>query len=437
LWAATALVIGHTIGVGVFLAPAELIGALGSPPLTLAVWAGCGGIVLAGALTFGELASRYPHAGGPYLYLREGWGARVAFLYGWQSLLVMDPGITAALAAGFSQYLGLLWPAAAGRETWLAVSFIWLLAAANMLGIGFSARLMSALTAVKLAAFAGIVLAAFSFGDGTWARLAPVAGRPDGLPPLGEALALALVGAFFSFGGFWEASRAAGDVHEPSRTLPRALVLGVSCVTLVYIATTVAFLYLVPAGRATSAAEVARLAGQAIAGSAGAQVLAAVVALSVTASAMALLLMAPRMYVAMESDRLFPATLARRARGTQAPARATALLAALATLFVMVATFQQIVAFFLCTALAFIGLAAAALLRINRRAARTGPFVCPGYPLTPILFVLLIAAVVILVASARPLQAGAGFAVVLLGIPVYEVLAARNGVTEARAGADA
>src|SRR5215218_10317360 len=92
---ATALVVGHTIAVGIFLTPAELIGSLASPALTIGLWLVCGALVLAGALTFGELASRFPMAGGPYVYLREGWGEQAAFLYGWQSLLVMDPGGTA------------------------------------------------------------------------------------------------------------------------------------------------------------------------------------------------------------------------------------------------------------------------------------------------------------------------------------------------------
>ena len=99
LWSATALVVGHTIAVGIFLTPAELIGSLASPALTIGLWVACGALVLTGAFTFGELAARYPLAGGPYIYLREGWGERVAFLYGWQSLLVMDPGITAALVS--------------------------------------------------------------------------------------------------------------------------------------------------------------------------------------------------------------------------------------------------------------------------------------------------------------------------------------------------
>src|SRR6476661_7705178 len=112
LWSSTALVVGSTIGVGIFLTPAELIGAVASPALTFSLWIACGMLALAGALTFGELAARYPQGGGPYIYLREGWGPRVAFLYGWQSLLIMDPGVTAALTTGMSQYLVVLWPAA-------------------------------------------------------------------------------------------------------------------------------------------------------------------------------------------------------------------------------------------------------------------------------------------------------------------------------------
>jgi len=131
-WSVTALVVGHTIGVGIFLTPAEPIGALASPALTFGLWLACGAVVLAGAFTFGELASRYPQAGGPYVYLRQAWGRRVAFLYGWQCLLIMDPGITAALALGLSQYLVVLWPSAAGRERWLALGTVWVLALVNM-----------------------------------------------------------------------------------------------------------------------------------------------------------------------------------------------------------------------------------------------------------------------------------------------------------------
>ena len=309
LWSATALVVGHTIGVGIFLTPAGLIGALASPALTLGLWIVCGAIVVAGALTFGELASRYPQAGGPYVYLREGWGERIAFLYGWQALLIMDPGITAALASGSSQYLVVLWPSATGAERAIAVVVIWLLAALNMLGLKFSARVFDALTIFKLLAFAAVIMLAFTVGAGSWANFVTSNAARASAPPLPEGLAIGLVSVFFSFAGFWEASRVAAEVRDPRRTLPFAFGLGVACVTLLYVTTTCAFMYLVPGDQATSASAFARRAGEAMLGAAGPPVLAAVVLLSVVTSTMALLMMAPRLYVAMSLDGLFPVVL--------------------------------------------------------------------------------------------------------------------------------
>jgi APA family basic amino acid/polyamine antiporter len=429
LWSAAALVISNTIAVGIFLTPAELIGALASPALTFGLWLACGAMVLAGAFTFGELASRYPQAGGLYVYLREAWGSRVAFLYGWQTLLVMDPGLTAALAVGASQYFVVLWPAAAGFQTGVAVGTIWMVALLNMAGLTFGARVFGMLTAVKLCTLSGIVLIALTAGEGSWSHFVPFFGaRRTGAPPIGEAIALGLVGAFFSFGGFWEASRIAGEVRDPRRTMPRALVLGVLCVTVIYVMTTVAFIYLVPPVATTGASEFARRAGEALLGPAGPSVLATIVVVSVVASAMAMIMVVPRLYEAMSRDGLFPAAVAVRHPRTGAPVRATAVLASLATVYVLLGTFEQIAAFFMCTTLGFVALAAAAVF-VVRRAPEAGPFRAPGYPVTPALFVVLVLAVVTLVAINRPLQAFAGMAVVLVGLPVSRVLIPTRSTT--------
>ncbi len=428
LASATALVVGHTIAVGIFLTPAELIGALASPALTFGLWLSCGALIFAGALTFGELAARFPRAGGPYIYLREGWGERVAFLYGWQSVLIMDPGVTAALASGLAEYLVVLWPAAAGSEKALGVAAIWTVTLLAMSRLTLSARALGILTALKLLAVIAIVVAAFTISNGSWSNLAPFVERRAGGPPLMEALALGLVGTFFSFGGFWEASRVAGEIRNPGRTLPLALAVGVTCVTFVYVLTSLAFMYLVPVEHATSAAEFARRAGEAVLGPVGPAVFASIVVLSVAASALALVMMAPRVYVAMSDDGLFPSALAAVRPGTGTPARAMLLLATLASGFVLVGTFQQIVAFFICTALTFIALAAAALFVIRGRLPDTTPFKSPGYPLTPALFVLLVLLVVVLVLMARPFEALAGAAVVLLGLPARRLLLKTSGV---------
>jgi APA family basic amino acid/polyamine antiporter len=196
-------------------------------------------------------------------------------------------------------------------------------------------------------------------------------------------------------------------------------------VTAVYVATTAAFNYQVSPRQATSASAFAQQAGDAMLGAAGPAVLASIVVLSVIASIFALLIMAPRLYMAMSHDKLFPSALAFVNPLTQSPVRATMLLAVMATIFVFIGTFQQIVALFMCTTLAFVALAAAALIRIRRRNPDSSAFACPGYPVTPVVFVLFTVCVVILVAMSRPVQAGTGLAVVLLGLPVYRALAWR------------
>lgn len=424
--AATALVVGYTIAVGIFLTPAEVIGLVASPALTLGLWVVCGLLVLAGAFTFGELASRYPEAGGPYVFLREAWGDRAAFLFGWQALLVMDPGVVAALATGLSQYMVVAWPAAEGSERWIAVAFIWILAAVGMSGLKPSVGVLGALTGLKVVVVLLVAVLAFAIGDGSWSNLTPFVGSRSGAPPLGQALAAGLMGVFFSFGGFWEASRVAGEVRDEARTVPVALVLGVTAVIVVYLTTTLAFMYLVPVESTTSATQFAERAGVAMFGRHGPTFLASVVVLSVAASLVALFIMAPRVYMAMQRDGVVPRALVPGGTATSTPVRAMALLALLASLLVFIGSFEEIVAFFMCTTLVFVALAAAALPVARRRDPRAGGFRSPGYPLTPALFVLLLAAVVLLVAINRPVQAFTGFGIVLLGIPAHALVQLRR-----------
>jgi basic amino acid/polyamine antiporter, APA family len=433
-WSTTALVVGHTIGVGIFLTPAELIGALASPGLTVALWLACGALVLCGAWTFGELASRYPQSGGLYVYLRQAFGGRLAFLYGWLCLLVVDPGVTAALAVGLSRYAVVLWPASAGMERGLAVGLVWILALLNMAGLRPSSRALNALTLMKVLAFVAVAVAALVAGAGSWAHFSPFIARRADVPALPEALALGLVSVFFSFGGFWEASRVAGETRSPGATLPRALAVGVAAITLLYVTITVAFLYLVPVEQVTSSADFARRAGEAMLGRAGPPAFAAIVVLSATASAAALLLMAPRVYVAMGRDGLFPVALAKLHPVTHAPIRATALLAAMASVLILSGGFSQILAFFMPATLLFVALSASALFVVRRREKVAAPFRAPGYPVVPALFVLLVAVVVVTVAVARPIPALSGFALVLAGLPVYGALAARGTIRRPEGG---
>ncbi|HWS53659.1 MAG TPA: amino acid permease, partial [Pyrinomonadaceae bacterium] len=258
---ATAVVVGEVIAVGIFLTPAGMAKSIGSPALLLLVWLVAGAMALSGALCYGELAARFPEAGGGYVYLREAYGEWLAFLYGWMALVVMDPGITAALAAGLGAYAAYALGLAPVGAKAAGVAAILLLAAANIAGVRVGAWLMRWLTALKLGLLAVVLGWGFVFRLGDWSHFSPLVAQREGSAPLAAALAGGLVAAFFSFGGWWDLSKLAGEVREPAKTLPRALVYGVLVVTAVYVLTSAAFVYLVPLGRVESGETFAAQAG--------------------------------------------------------------------------------------------------------------------------------------------------------------------------------
>lgn len=429
--AATALVVGHVIAVGIFLTPASMARALGSPFWLLIVWLVMGGMALAGALAYGELAARYPEAGGAYVYLREAYGPRTAFLYGWKCCLVMDPGITAALAAGLAAYVAYLAPMPEPGTKVVAVSAVVVAALVNIAGVRPGARAVALLTALKLGALAGIVAIGFGSGRGDWNHFAPFFAQRSGSAPLGEALAAAFVGAFFAFGGWWETAKLAGEVRDPGRTLPRALAGGVILVTVAYVLTSAAFLYLVPLDQVTSGEAFAAQAGEVLFGRAGGLVLSGVVVVSVAGSLVAVLMALPRLYYAMSRDGLFPEVLGRLDPTLGTPARAIALQAVLASLLVLVGTFETIVTYFIFVTVAFIAATVAGLYRIARRPGPAPDYRTPGYPITPAVFVAGLLLLLVLLLLARPWQALAGLAVVAAGVPVHVLLERRQRISKA------
>jgi APA family basic amino acid/polyamine antiporter len=419
LAAITALVIGEVIGVGIFLTPAGMARSLGSPLWLLITWLVMGAMALAGALCYGELAARYPEAGGGYVYLRRAYGPGVSFLYGWKCLLVMDPGITAALAVGLASYVGYLTDLTPAGQKTVAIGVIVALAAVSMAGVRLAGRVMQWLTGLKLAALAAIAVLALALRLGNWSNFVPFVAQRAGSDPLPGALAPALVGAFFAFGGWWEISKLAGEATDPGRTLPRALALGVVTVTLVYIVTSGVFLYLVPLERVTSGETFAAQAGEILFGPAGGRVFAAIVVVAVLGSVMALLMALPRVYYAMARDGVFFRSVAAIHPRLGTPARATALQATLASLLVILGTFNQIVSYFIFITVLFLGLTVAGLYRLRRRDSAGAGYRTPGYPVTPAIFLTLVLVLLVLLAGNSPVQAGLGTGIVALGIPVY------------------
>ncbi len=422
LKSATALIIGEVIAVGIFLTPAGMAKSLGSPFWLLVVWMVMAGMALCGALCYGELASRYPEAGGGYVYLREAYGPGVAFLYGWKSLLVMDPGIIAALAVGFSSYADYLLSVGPSGRKALAIGAIVLIALANILGVRIGARLLRILVVLKLGALAAIIIWAIASSAGNPDHFIPFVAQRAGSEPLGTAFAAAFVGAFFAFGGWWDLGKLAGEVRQPERNVPLALFLGVTGVALIYIATSAVFIYLVPMESVVSGETFAAQAGEVLFGKAGGAIFSVVVIVSILGSLCALLMSAPRVYFAMARDGLFLERVAELHPRYGTPARATIVVAILASVLVLAGNFNQIVGYFVFVTVCFIAITVAGLSVIRRRRPTSGTFRVPGYPLTPAIFLMMVVFLLVLIGGNNPGQALLGVGVMLLGIPVYYLL---------------
>jgi basic amino acid/polyamine antiporter, APA family len=421
--AATALVVGQVIAVGIFLTPGTIIRTVASPLGVLVVWAVIGGMALCGALCYGALAARAPHAGGGYVYLREAYGQRVAFLYGWKCLLIMDPGITAALATGFASYAAFIVPLGPVSVRLVAIAAIVGLAAVHIVGVRPGTRLLTAIALLKLVLVGALVVAALASASGSWGHFVPFAGRSAGAPPLAGAVAGALVSAFFSFGGWWEVTKIAGEVRDPSRTLPRALWIGLLAVTAVYVTATFAFIYAIPIAEVGAGEAFVAQVGTAVFGSAGGVLVATIVVVCVLGSLGAMLMLAPRLYFAMAQDGLFPAEAAAVHPRFRTPARAIALQATLASVLVAVGTFDSIVAYFVFITVAFIALTAGSVFVLHRR---DPAFRVPGFPWTPLVFLTMVAGLLVLLALNNPLQAGLGMAIVAAGLPAYRLIERRQ-----------
>lgn len=416
---ATAFVVGGVIGVGIFLTPAGMAKSLGSPMWLLIVWLTMGVTALCGALCYGELSARYPEAGGGYVYLREAYGPAVAFMYGWMAFLVMDPGLTAVLAVGLATYAGHVVNLSPLGTKSVAIASIVMVALVNIRGVRLGAWFVRGLLFLKIGLLAFIFLWAVGFQLGDWSNFSPFAARRAGSPPLIDALAGGFVGAFFSFAGWWDLGKLAGEVRDPKRVLPRALGFGVVALTIIYILTSFVFIYLVPMDQVSSGETFAAQAGEVLFGRAGGVVFSLGVVVAVFGCLAAVVMSAPRVYFAMARDGLFIRSVASLHPRYETPAIAIALQAVLASILVMVGSFNEIMSYFVFVVIVFIALTVIALFKLRRSGAGNDGYLTPGYPVTPAIFLALLLVMLVLLFGDKPKQALLGVAVVSLGLPVY------------------
>ena len=420
LAAAMAVVTGESIALGIFLTPAAMAKSLGSPLLLAAVWLGMALMAMCGALCYSELAIRFPRSGGEYVYLREGYGERTAFLYGWMSSIVMYPGVAAALAVGAVPYLTQL--VSLNPMMTAAVPFLILcvFGGLNLLGTRLSGAVMSLVNWLKLAVLILLVgWAAFS-GHAHVGNLLPLAERRAGSEAIFPAIAGGVMSAFFSFGGWWEASKIAGEVRNPKRNLPLAFLGGVAIVTLVYLLISAAFLAVVPFEQLTSNTAFVAQFGAVLFGEAGARVLSACVLICVFGGIAALSMAAPRVCYAMAQSGAFFSAFGKLNPRTGSPTYAILLQTGLSLIVLTLGAFDRILSYIIFSVVLFLGITASTLFRMRE------PVKGWWFPAAPIVFMGLSSVIAFLILMHDPLPGLAGVGIVLCGIPLRRFLTSRS-----------
>jgi basic amino acid/polyamine antiporter, APA family len=439
LFSGTMAVVGGIIGGGIFRTPAVVAERAGSSRVTLAAWVVGGAVALAGALCFGERGARRPRAGGGYVYLRETWGPLPAFLYGWTLLLVIATGAIAAVAVMFADYTLALFGLPARLTLPLAVGAIILLSGINYVGVRSGALTQNVFTVLKLAALAALIGAGLVLAGPAVAGAPPAAasagvdvGARVGVGATITGFGAALVPVLFTYGGWQQTNFIAEEIIDAERTLPRALVLGVILVVLVYLAANLAYLRVLGVGALAASAAPAADVMQRLLGPSGAKLIAAGIAVSTFGFLNLVILVTPRVLQAMAADGLFFPRLAELHPVHRTPAAAIGLQAVWAIVLTLTGSFAQLVDYVAFGDWIFFGLTVAGLFVYRRHdgglaAGRAGGFRVPGYPWVPALFVLAAAYVVVSAVAANPRNAVMGALLIGLGVPVYCYWAARAG----------
>lgn len=420
LFSGVMMVIGGIIGSGIFRNPSVVPRLVHTGPLTLAVWVLGGAIAMTGGFIFSELGARRPHAGGGYVYLREAYGSLPAFLYAWSLLLVIATGAIAAVAITFANYAVALSGADIRATVPIAVTAVIVLTGINYVGVEPGAVTQNVFTVLKLVALAALILIGLLASGG---QAPEAAAKP--VPPGSLTLAIgsALVPVLFSYGGWQQTNFIAGEIRNPERNLPRAIMIGVAIVVVVYVLANVAYLRALGAGGlAASTAPAADAMGRLL-GPAGTTFIALAIAVSTFGFLDLVILVTPRVYQTMASDGLFFPSMARLHPKYRTPSVALIFQACWALALVYTGEYEALAAYVVFGDWIFFGLAASTLLVFRRRdrlAGATAPTVStPLFPFSVFLFMLAALYVVIGSIASNPGNALKGAVLILAGVPIY------------------
>jgi amino acid transporter len=425
LWSAVAVLIGSTIGSGIFRSPAGIADKLPGPLPLMAVWVAGGLFALCGALTLAELTGAFPQTGGAYVFIREGWGRLAAFLFGWAELTLIRAASLGAISTTFAEYFMRVSgydPAVEPYNTYVhyvAAVAILLTATFNYVGVRWGSLVQNLTTAAKYGGLLFIILIAFALGlPSTGGHYTPAA--PEGSFHI-AAFGLALVSVLWAFDGWADLSFVAGEVKEPRRNLPRAIIIGTCAVIAIYLLANLAYMAVLPVEQIRHSRLVAADVAQQLIGAPGVIFVACTVMLSTFGTLNGTLLTAPRIFFAMADDGLFFRKVAAVHPKYHTPYVSIMLTTGLGVVFVLLRTFEQLADTFVTAIVPFYALAVASIFVLRKRADYDPPFRAPLYPIVPALFILatlfLLGNAIIDPTSRWPTIAVLG--IILLGIPVY------------------
>jgi basic amino acid/polyamine antiporter, APA family len=418
LWSAVAVLIGSTIGSGIFRVPATVAERLQYPGPVFLAWIIGGLVALFGALTLAELAGALPRSGGVFAYILESFGPLPAFLFGWSELTVIRASALGAIATIFAEYLGRFVPLSPMAVRYVAAVAVVLVGLVNYVGVNRAALLMNLATVAKYAALAALVLLAFGAGNGSASHFTPAWG-----PSLNFSLiATALIAIMWTYDGWADLSFIGGEVKNPGKTLPMALIVGTCGIVVIYLLLNVAYVYLVPLSEMSRSPLIAATAAERIPllGRMAGRVIAGVVMLSCFSTLIGSMMTGPRIFFAMADRGLFFQSIARISPRFQSPSVAIWLATGLGVVYVLLNDFQQLADKFILGIWPFYALAVGAVFVLRRtRPDLPRPYRTWGYPVVPILFLLASLAMVVNALVTEPRDTGITFAIILAGVPAY------------------
>lgn len=435
LFDATMLIAGNSIGIGIFVTTGEIAQSLPSPGDILLIWFLGGLIALAGALSFAELAASLPYSGGDYIYLREAYGSLVGFLSGWSSFLVTFAGSIALLAVVFTAFLSFFFPFLSldwvlfsvdlpglsiplSRGHFFSIFLVFVLSGIHFLGVSVGTLVQNVLTVLKIGAILGIILLGILVGKGDVGNFFPffdVAKMGD-LSRFG----FAFIPVIFTYAGWNAVTYMAGEVRQPERTLPRALLGATLLVMVLYLAINAVYLYAVPAEKMRGAIRVSELATTALFGHSTSAWITAIITISILGALNVTIMIGPRIYFAMAHDGLFFQGLTRVHPRFATPSNAILVQALWSSVLILTGTFNFLLNYVSVIIALFSSLTVGALLVLRKkRPELKRPYKIWGYPVVPLLFIAANLGIALATLREKPLDALYGLGIVALGIPAY------------------